>query len=346
MALTKKKYIIYAVIGVVISTVSALGVLAAVDFHLHKKYNLLGGYNKWGYRGPIVGKKKPGEKRIVVLGGSTALGYGLKPEKSFPAYLERSINERVRELNLRHVGVVNLAYNNEGAYSFIYTLRDYGYLNYDIVILYTGYNDLRDTNRQVFLYNSIFYRYTGYLPIFPMIAREKYYLIRYGSVDAGYRRGKRGKKQVVFTGPKDEETKGGAEETKKIITSLGLQLGKLTESPEVLKIQAKNKTCADAYPNYCKAVRAAIDYALARGKRVVLVTQPYISNKHVEQQYILWNDLKSRYGKNSKFSRVNLGELLDLANRKIAYDGMHLTDTGNEKNAGLLLPHILQILKN
>ena len=38
--------------------------------------------------------------------------------------------------------VVNLAYNNEGAYSFTFTMKDYGYLDHDLVCLYEGYNDL------------------------------------------------------------------------------------------------------------------------------------------------------------------------------------------------------------
>jgi hypothetical protein len=107
-------------------------------------------YNIWGYWGPVAGSKKPGERRIAVLGGSTALGFGAPEGQSFPAYLERKLNARRKEKNHRSVSVVNLAWNGEGAYSFSATLEDYAYLDYDAVIFCTGYNDLGGRNTSVF----------------------------------------------------------------------------------------------------------------------------------------------------------------------------------------------------
>ena len=37
---------------------------------------------------------------------------------------------------------MNLGYNNEGAYSFRATLEDYAWLDYDLALLYEGYNDM------------------------------------------------------------------------------------------------------------------------------------------------------------------------------------------------------------
>ena len=45
------------------------------------------------------------------------------------------------------INVLNLGFNNEGAYSFKYTLKDYDYLDYDEVVLYSGYNDLSGENQ-------------------------------------------------------------------------------------------------------------------------------------------------------------------------------------------------------
>ena len=73
--------------------------------------------------------------------------------------------------------VVNLGYNNEGAYSFTFTLNDYLSLRYDLAVLYEGYNDLmadpRAPNFSVFRHDSPVFRLTGYLPIFPIVFKEK-----------------------------------------------------------------------------------------------------------------------------------------------------------------------------
>lgn len=99
--------------------------------------------------------------------------------RSFPAYLERMLNRTSG--NGRSYSVVNLAWSNEGAHSFIFTLRDYAYLNYDAVIFYTGYNDLNKwENRNVFRRRSPIFRLTGYLPLLPGMMLDKAKILRQG----------------------------------------------------------------------------------------------------------------------------------------------------------------------
>src|SRR5260370_19636425 len=158
----------WAFIGgaVLLSIVVPLAGLLAADAFLHPRFQRTGGVNIWGYRGPIAHRKQPGERRIVILGGSAAFGYGVGWTEAIPARLESKVGGEGER-----VSVVNLAYNNEGAYSFRFTLADYLYLDYDIAILYEGYNDLmgdpRAPNFSVFRHESPVFRVTGYLPILP-----------------------------------------------------------------------------------------------------------------------------------------------------------------------------------
>src|SRR5437762_4697909 len=57
------------------------------------------------------------EYRVAVLGGSAAYGYGTNWDEAMPALLERELGGRTAG-PFQTFRVVNLGYNNEGAYSF------------------------------------------------------------------------------------------------------------------------------------------------------------------------------------------------------------------------------------
>lgn len=143
---------------------------------------------------PSVGKG-PNERRLVVVGGSTAFGFGVRWYEAFPAQLEQLLNQpSSADPTPSPVSVVNLGYNNEGAFSFRYTLADYEYLNYDVALLYGGDNDIgfftnyQATNRQIYRHDSLVFRLTGYFPMLPVVMREKAMAIRYnGHLEDAYR---------------------------------------------------------------------------------------------------------------------------------------------------------------
>ena len=138
-----------------------IGALLGLDLYLHKRFEHVAGLNIRGYRGPVVKRKQPGEQRLVVLGGSTALGYGVPPSDSFPIRLQEKLLAYRRQTHRGPVSVVNIAYNSEGAYAFIYNLRFYDSLDYDVALFYTGYNDLGGHNTTVMRNQSPIFRLTG-----------------------------------------------------------------------------------------------------------------------------------------------------------------------------------------
>ena len=182
--MSKKKYAAFAAAVFFISAGALIATFAAGDWYVHQKLQKKGMYNIWGYRGPVAGPKKRGEFRIAVLGGSTALGYGAPVGQSFPAHLERMLNEKPRKGGPEFYSVVNLAWNNEGAHSFVHTLKDYAYLSYDAVIFYTRYNDLIGKNLAVFRHRSPVFKLTGYMPLLPGMMLDKAKMLRLGlSID-------------------------------------------------------------------------------------------------------------------------------------------------------------------
>ena len=170
--MSRRRRVVFAAMTIALVLAMVSATIMAVDVYLHGRYQRSAGFNVWGYRGTPIRKKSPGEYRLVVLGGSAAYGYGVTADEAIPAVLERLLRTRTHDPIFT---VVNLGYNNEGAYSFKATLEDYAWLEYDLAVLYEGYNDLSAdrTNTQIFRRDSPVFRLTGYMPIFPIIFREK-----------------------------------------------------------------------------------------------------------------------------------------------------------------------------
>jgi len=137
--MSRRRLLAFATVTILLAVLVCVGALVAVDVYYHHKLEPYAGLNVWGYRGPTVGHRKAGERRVLAVGGSTTFGYGIPWRDAYPAILQELLNQRSPQAP---VTVVNVGYNNEGAHSYRYTLQDYEYLDYDTVVIYTGYNDL------------------------------------------------------------------------------------------------------------------------------------------------------------------------------------------------------------
>ena len=164
--------------------------LWALDMRLHTKFDRVAGLNHRGYRGRVLGRKQSGEVRIGLFGGSVAMGYGVKNEQTIATLLERSLNaEEAGAGRPPKYTVANLASNGETGLAFFqanYELFDD--LDLDTLIFYV-WKDGPDVQEQKFSQRSAnpFMRYFGYYWILPTVARERYYLARYGDIEKGYK---------------------------------------------------------------------------------------------------------------------------------------------------------------
>lgn len=94
--------------------------------------------NKLGFRGEVPKKKKNGEFRIVVLGGSTVF-LGTSVQKSIPGQIEKLLHEKgLRHVKVYNWGVASVVSGQELS-TLIHTAVDY---RPDLVIVYDGLNDI------------------------------------------------------------------------------------------------------------------------------------------------------------------------------------------------------------
>jgi hypothetical protein len=315
--------------------VAGAATLFLADLYLHHKYESTALVNVWGYRGPRLGTATQPRVGVVVVGGSTAFGYGPSWLASFPYLLEQRLNAMGPE----RFSVVNLAFNNEGAFAMRANLEDYAWLNYRVAILYEGYNDLGDApNRFVFRRQSAIYRLTGYLPVLPIVLEEKAAAMRgQFRADAATTTFTAGRLQTTTT----EALKQAAG----TLRSLESQLGKLSASAvkESAAPVIPAEHCPPRWQFYCRGIGDAIAYARQRDVVVIVGTQPFISDRHVEQQRALAAFLQYRFGSDPGVIRTDASKAIDLAQRSdLTFDGMHLTERGNAIIAEHFVEPVLQ----
>jgi hypothetical protein len=354
MALTRRKKIAFALAAVALSFFGVVLMLFAADLVLHYRAERSAGLNRYGYRGPVAPAKQDGELRIVMLGGSTVFGYGVGWNESIPFVLESKLRERLQ----RPVRVINLGFNNEGAYAFLPNLEDFEYLDYDLVVLYEGYNDLPgddDVNRAVYRRNSAVYRWTGYYPILPLYLEEKAKMLRHGSdLNEAYeaaRREERGDKTVVFRPNLAQRTSAGAVEAIAAMTkALDGQLAEKERSRRGVPESESTLGCKPPHVTYCDSIAAAVRLARQKGKAVVVVSQPRLPGPrsfefHTSQHAELGGLMSRVFGTDDGVIWADLSNLLDLKDPNTTFDAMHLNPQSNAKVAEALVEPVLAVQK-
>jgi hypothetical protein len=342
---SRRRWLVFAAAAVALGVVVTVTALLAVDVYLHGRYEQSAGFNVWGYRGSSVGRKKSGEYRLVVLGGSAAYGYGVNADQAIPAVLEQQL--RLRAQSPRFT-VVNLGYNNEGVYSFNATLDDYAWLRYDLAVLYEGYNDLSywRPNTQIFRHDSPMFRLTGYMPIFPIIFKEKAAaMVSGGDPGALYRRDQK----TTFHASLAAKT--GASlltTTADVAQSLETQLGRMKAEP-VPHVDAGEQTGCGKWGAYCHSIEVAVESARRHRAQVMVATQPYLragertQRAHRDQQDALRSFLMRRFGTARDVKYVDLGDTVDLEDPRLSFDHMHLQADGNALVAAALVPAVIEM---
>lgn len=305
--------------------IAAAAVLAA-DIYVHHRLSKYAAVNVWGYRGEVLGRKQPGEKRIFMIGPSTVFGVGFPPEDALPAQLERQLQQRVPH----PVRVVNLGMPGEDAYAYRATIEDYRYLKPDAVIFYGDSNITGESAPIVLRHQSPIFRWTGYSPILHIALRERFLMWRHdGKIQEAY------DDKVVFR-PGDKEA-GGLKAAADVADFM-----KSTEAASASP--AAPPSCEKEFKNYCTSMNNAVTYARSLGLPALVVNQPYETPFQVHIQNALRQMLRDRHGNDAGVRYLDMGYGIDLKDSTLTYDGVHLTPAGNAKMASQLLEPALELL--
>ncbi len=346
-----RRKLVFAIAAIVMAFGATVLALLGADVLLHRRAERSAGLNIWGYRGPTVPRRHAGQPRVAVLGGSTAFGYGVTWDEAFPAALERSLKASSPGPQW---SVVNLGYNNEGAYAFRFTLEDFAYLEPDVVILYEGYNDMvgdDGRNTSLFRHGSPVFVLTGYMPILPLVFHEKAMALTHGgSINAGYAETQGAGTKVVFRPNLREQAAASTLEAAAMIEeSIEKQLSRVSNTSAPATAGPGKDACGHPWRHYCASVAAAVDYALSKRAKVIVAGQPRLAEeksrvRQEDQLRAVRDMLGRRFGGNQDVRFVDLAHVVDLGDRSSAPDGMHLDADSNRRVGESLAPAVLDIL--
>jgi len=318
-----------------------------LDMYYHHKYMELVALNHKGYRGRVIDNKKVNEIRCVMLGGSSVFGYGVRYYEALPYRLEEKLQAYSYSMNLgKKITVINLAFNSEGAYGFYHNLKDFYYLDYDYVIIYSGYNDIVVGNTTAFRHSSFLFRHFGYFPIIPMLVKEKIMVLKNGGkLDEAY-----WGKKTVFKPSKTDKVK--IKVLKLFDNTFGLLEEKrvLTKARELgLKAEQIKK---DKWFWYKHFMKKTIDFAFLNNKKVIIISPARISSLRAkgskglkafnEQQESLKAMLDKEYKNDRNVIYVSLEDF--RSDKELTFDGMHFTAKGNKVIADAIAQKIKEYI--
>lgn len=139
---------------------------AMLDLRVRQRVETETALNAWGYQGPARFRKDADEHRVVVVGGSAAVGFGVRPDLALPSVLEVRLNQPRRLRRPKGLtSVAQLAEPGAGAATYVSMLEDFAYLHADVVCLYDGYAAVDAVPAGGGRRGSWIFRHIGYRPV-------------------------------------------------------------------------------------------------------------------------------------------------------------------------------------
>lgn len=302
-------------IPIILIPLLGVGLFFALDTvcHVRQAKNIC--INRQGFRGEVLGKKQKDEYRILMLGGSYTFGYGVKPDETIPALLQKKLG----------VTVINGAYNNEGAYAFSNMVKDFEFLDYDAVVILTGYNDGGDGNDVAYRHRNWLFSHFHYMPVVSLVLTEKMLVLRYGNIGKAYKGN--------FGDFKPRMRDDIIAKSINFLLKATNWISRETEAEHYSK--AKYPGEHDWYKHF---LGKTIAYCLYKNRPIIIIGEPHLLERHVEQQRQLREYMKENY---PKVPYIDLG----WADKNDTFDGMHLTKEGCEKMADKIAGELKDIIK-
>lgn len=317
------KIIVGTILSMIVFVLMVGSVILGLDLMLHRKFDQIAGLNYRGYRGKIIGKKKANEIRIAMFGGSPLWGYGVYYWEAVPFQLEKLLQSYSDSLKAdRSISVINLGYNNEGIFAIYYNLQDFDYLQYDYVLICTGFDDLGVGNTTRFRQSNPIFKVFNYMPILSTYLQEKMMLLRSnGNLEDAYW----GKNMQDSTVSRQNFHANALNNLLMIYNSSENVINRIQ------KVKTENfnmeKLKSDRWAWFKHYLRKSIDEALSKKKKVVIITEPRLNIECGLQQDMMGELCQESYFQNSNVTYMDIGRSFTYS-PQLFLDGCHFSAQG------------------
>ena len=328
------KSIILSIFTVIIT----LLLIYSADRIVGNKFNkIYAGWNKHGYRGELKKEKNKNTKRIIALGGSTTFGYGTKSNESWPFLLEQKFIS-----NSKDVDIVNLGGLSHGIWAIYKDIIHYEYLNYDYVIIFNGYNDVNPNILAKYSkrHNNPFFKNFGYLPTLDVYIYEKIALLLYGDLEKFYANKYNEADDIfVFDSNKKQLTEEENQKLQKKLEKLFDDKKNLDLQLDQAMVRKADGSIEEPFKDYIDEYSKVLDSLTKKNVKIIVIHQPDLDNVILDLQKKKVDSLLLNY---PDVLVLNFRNLIDLEDKKLSLDGMHLTYEGNK----IISDEIYKNLKN
>lgn len=283
--------------------------LLAADLYAHKRVEMVGGVNVWGYRGTVAKQRTAGDHRLLFVGGTRAYGYGATADGTAAHALEWDLTADLR----RPVTVINAAVMGATASDFAAMVSRRLNLDPDTVCVYDdlGYATTRPRDSRLARAAN------GYTPVLPLVLEEKGMAWRFGSVEGGYA--------------------GAAPAGSLFRRAAGASLQRLGSTLRTIESPPVSATT----PGYASSMLAAVDAALARAARVLVVVDPAHDQRTRGNLAALEEAIRARGD-----SRITLLPLSGVGGPDTLLDGYSYNAQGRARVALSLRAALRELLKS
>jgi hypothetical protein len=293
-----------------IEAVAAAALLAvALDLRAHRRVEQLGGVNIWGYRGSVLPRKQPDEKRIAVIGGDFAFGWGQSAGGTVASEVRRLVMlETDRPGGALHpITAVNLSAQGMTPGEYGAWIDRFAYLEPDVICIVAdpvGYVSKRV--RPVPDRKSAVFALFGYAPILPLVLEEK-----------------------------------GALAHSRVLSAIGRALAAADHGLSSLV----GRTSPGVSASYADALEADVRAGLRAGAAVVLVLPPYRRADARAHHEGVAARVATVFGWDRHVRYLDLGDHSDLYDATLRLNDFDFASAGIARMAQAIAPPVTQLVR-
>ena len=307
----------------------------ALDVSAHRRIEIQGGLNIWGYRGPVARQKKPDEVRVALVGGSRAFSWGAVATGTPAAVIRQDLLRTLDRPGSAGVTVValNLAQPGTLADSYRPTIERYAYLRPDYICIY---DDLGVRGAPPPLNVSGVFAATGYWPALPLVLREKGMLWQFGNVKRGY-------------SSRQRDPAAHTSSVRSIAGALMETVG--ATAAGIDRRLARRSRAGNAWPGeteppaYADALLEAADAAHRHARGVILAVSPVETDIQAANLEALKARIAGRLESDRWLRWVDLGEISELRQAALRLDGWNYGAQASTLAGSRIAPAILALIR-